>query len=251
MKQFDLQAHVDSVYAQYPAAERRPVIGITANYDDSSCKLAQGYYQSVIAAGGIPVVIPPSSDRHVLMNTLDHLDGLLLSGGADINPLWCGEEPVSGLHGINRERDLPELLITRLAYNRQLPILGICRGIQTLNVFLGGSLWQDLPSQYPSALKHGGGAYHRLVPEKDSFFSKWTGEDLSANSYHHQAIKELAPGLIPDAHTEDGVIEAVRFRGHPNAFAVQFHPEKNAPESALSRALFARLADEAKKAYRS
>ena len=78
------------------------------------------------------------------MNTLDHLDGLILSGGADINPLWVGEDPVSGLHGINSERDLPELLLTRLAYNRQLPILGICRGIQTLAAALGGKVCQDI-----------------------------------------------------------------------------------------------------------
>ncbi len=144
METFDLEAHLREVYAQYPAAPAKPVIGITANYADDSCKLGRGYYQSVIEAGGTPVVIPPSADTAVLMNTLDHIDALILSGGADINPLWSGEEPAPGLGGINRERDLPELLITRLAYNRQLPMLGICRGIQTLAVALGGKVVQDL-----------------------------------------------------------------------------------------------------------
>ena len=144
METFDLEAHLREVYAQYPAAPAKPVIGITANYADDSCKLGRGYYQSVIEAGGVPVVIPPSADTAVLMNTLDHIDALILSGGADINPLWSGEEPAPGLGGINRERDLPELLITRLAYNRQLPMLGICRGIQTLAVALGGKVVQDL-----------------------------------------------------------------------------------------------------------
>ena len=146
MKQFNLQAFVDGVYAQFPAAGQRPVIGITGNYADLCCTLGKGYYQSVINAGGVPVIIPPSADHEVLMNTLDHVDGLILSGGADINPLWAGEEPVSGLHGINSERDLPELLITRLAYNRQLPMLGICRGIQTLAMALGGKVCQDITS---------------------------------------------------------------------------------------------------------
>ena len=144
MKSFSLQNHIDAVYSGYPAARRQPVIGITGNYEDLTCKLGKGYYQSVIRAGGTPVIIPPSADKAVLMNTLDHIDALILSGGGDINPLWCGEEPIPGLRGINSERDLPELLITRLAYNRQMPMLGICRGIQTLAVALGGKVCQDI-----------------------------------------------------------------------------------------------------------
>ena len=124
---------LNDVYAHFPEAEKRPVIGITGNYEDLTCKLGRGYYQSVVAAGGVPVVIPPVADKHVIVNTLEHIDALILSGGGDINPLWAGEEPSPKLHGINQERDLPELLIARLAYNRQIPMLGICRGIQTLN----------------------------------------------------------------------------------------------------------------------
>ena len=151
MKSFDLQAHISDVYASFPATERRPVIGITGNYEDLTCKLGKGYYLSVIKAGGVPVIIPPSADKHVLMNTLDHIDALILSGGSDINPLYSGEEPIPGLHGINQERDLPELLITRLAYNRQMPILGICRGIQTLATALGGKVLQDINTASPAA----------------------------------------------------------------------------------------------------
>ena len=132
MSRFDLQSHLNDVYAHYPEADKRPVIGITGNYEDLTCKLGRGYYQSVVEAGGVPVVIPPVADKHVIINTLEHIDALILSGGADINPLWVGEEPSTKLHGINQERDLPELLIARLAYNRQIPMLGICRGIQTL-----------------------------------------------------------------------------------------------------------------------
>ena len=141
---FDLQAHLRNVYAKYPAAQRQPIIGITGNYEDLTCKLGQGYYKSVVAAGGVPIVIPPVADTNTLVNTLDHIDALILSGGGDFNPLYGGEEPSNRLHDINSERDLPELMLTQMAYNRQMPILGICRGIQTLAMALGGRVWQDI-----------------------------------------------------------------------------------------------------------
>ena len=144
---FDLQSRLDAVYSQYPEAGCQPVIGITGNYDDLTCKLGEGYYKSVLAAGGVPLIIPPIADTDTILNTLDRVDALILSGGADFNPLWAGEEPSPLLHGINQERDLPELLITRLAYNRQIPILGICRGIQTLAMALGGRVMQDISAK--------------------------------------------------------------------------------------------------------
>ena len=175
MNKFDLEEQLGSIYSQFPSAERRPVIGITGNYEGTASMLGQGYYKSVIQAGGVPLIIPPCADKHVLLNTLDHIDALILSGGADINPLYCGEEPIPQLRGINSERDLPELLITRLAYNRQLPILGICRGIQTLAVALGGKVAQDIerekgtvnseefPSGVPDALDTKAAAARPLV----------------------------------------------------------------------------------------
>ena len=117
MNKFDIKAHMDCIHSQFPPSERRPVIGITGNYAELTCRLGEGYYKQVIAAGGVPMVIPPSADKAVLINTLNSIDGLLLSGGADINPLYQGEEPNARLGGINSERDLPELLLTQLAYN--------------------------------------------------------------------------------------------------------------------------------------
>jgi microsomal dipeptidase-like Zn-dependent dipeptidase/gamma-glutamyl-gamma-aminobutyrate hydrolase PuuD len=143
MNRFDLQQQTDHCYDGFPAAAR-PVIGITANYGEQNAKLGEGYYKQVLRAGGTPLIIPPDSKRETLFATLDRIDALLLSGGADINPLYQGEEPQPALGGINAERDLPELLITRLAYNRQMPILGICRGIQTLATALGGKVCQDI-----------------------------------------------------------------------------------------------------------
>ncbi len=242
MNCFDLQTHLDKVYAQYPAADRRPVIGITGNYDELCCKLGQGYYQSVVRAGGVPLVIPPCADRHVLMNTLDHVDALILSGGGDINPLWTGEEPVPELHGINSERDLPELLITRLAYNRQMPMLGICRGIQTLAVALGGKVWQDIKTQAAGALtaplvKHsqdadrsepthsvsivGGSVLHRIYETEHG------GQQLTlyVNSFHHQAVSETGDKFRVVATAPDGVTEAMESTEQKSIIGVQWHPE--------------------------
>ena len=144
MEPFDFQSRLNSIYRSYPEAKRKPVIGITGNFANGGTALTEPYYMQVVRAGGVPVIIPPVADADVIINTLDNIDGLLLSGGGDFNPLWCGEEPVEGLHGINSHRDLPELLTVRLAYNRQIPMLGICRGIQTLAMALGGKVRQDI-----------------------------------------------------------------------------------------------------------
>ena len=227
MKPFELQEHLAEVYAQFPAASRRPVIGITGNYEDLTCKLGKGYYDSVVHAGGTPIIIPPVADKAVLMNTLDHIDGLILSGGGDINPLYCGEEPVPGLHGINRERDLPELLIARLAYNRQLPMLGICRGIQTLAVALGGKVEQDIKA----SIKHSQEAdrsepTHSIEIVEDSTLYHIYGETLlCVNSFHHQAVSEPGSKFRVVARSKDGIVEAMESAEHKSIVGVQWHPE--------------------------
>ena len=227
MKPFDLQEHLSEVYAQYPVAGRRPVIGITGNYEDLTCKLGKGYYDGVVRAGGTPVIIPPVADKAVLMSTLDRIDGLILSGGGDINPLYCGEEPVPGLHGINRERDLPELLIARLAYNRQLPMLGICRGIQTLAVALGGKVDQDIKA----SIKHSQDAdrsepTHSVDVAEDSTLYHLYGEPtLYVNSFHHQAVSEPGSKFRVVARSKDGIVEAMESTEYKSIVGVQWHPE--------------------------
>ena len=228
MKQFDLQSYINEVYAGFPAAERRPVIGITGNYDDQTCKLGQGYYESVIKAGGVPVILPPTADKGVLMNTLDHIDALLLSGGADINPLWCGEEPDPGLHGINQQRDLPELMITRLAYNRQMPILGICRGIQTLAAALGGTVTQDIKL---TTVKHSQDAdrsepTHSVDIVPDSVVANiFSDHQIFVNSFHHQAVGKPGDRFRAVATAKDGTIEAIESTEMKSIVGVQWHPE--------------------------
>jgi microsomal dipeptidase-like Zn-dependent dipeptidase/gamma-glutamyl-gamma-aminobutyrate hydrolase PuuD len=249
LKQFDLQAHLDEVYAAFPAAGRRPVIGITGNYEDLTCKLGKGYYQSVIAAGGVPLIIPPSADKEVLMNTLDHIDALILSGGGDINPLYAGEEPVPGLHGINQERDLPELLITRLAYNRQMPMLGICRGIQTLAVALGGKVCQDISA----TVKHSQDAdrseptHSVAVEEGSTLYNIYReAQQLLVNSFHHQAVSEPGDRFRVVARAKDGIVEAMESSEMKSIIGVQWHPECMGDDG---QPLFQWLVGEAK-AYR-
>lgn len=153
METFSVDTHLKKVYANFPEAKHKPVIGLTANCADDDASIRQRYYEQVVKAGGIPFIIPPVADTDIIANTLDRIDGLILTGGADINPLWCGEEPSPALHHINRQRDLAELLLTRLAYNRQIPVLGICRGIQTLTIALGGKVEQDI-QHHPNIIKH-------------------------------------------------------------------------------------------------
>ena len=228
---FDLQQHLDAVYARFPEADRQPVIGITGNYDDLTCKLGQGYYKSVVAAGGVPVIIPPVADTDTIVNTLSRIDGLILSGGGDFNPLWTGEEPSPKLGGINKERDLPELLITRLAYNRQIPMLGICRGIQTLAIALGGEVAQDISDK--ATVKHSQNAdrsepTHSLRIERgsvlDDIYVSYP-RPLRVNSFHHQAVKAPGDKFRVVAKATDGIIEAIESTEFKSILGVQWHPE--------------------------
>ncbi len=230
MDGFDLQAQLDHVYACFPEAQPKPVIGITGNYEDLTCKLGRGYYDSVVKAGGVPVIIPPVADVHVIVNTLCRIDGLILSGGGDINPLWAGEQPSPLLHGINAERDKAELLIAQLAYNRQLPMLGICRGIQTLAVALGGKVRQDIGDV--ATVKHSQDAdrsepTHSVAIEADSCLSRIYDKrsSLLVNSFHHQAVSDPGASFRVTATSPDGIIEAVESTEFKSVMGVQWHPE--------------------------
>lgn len=229
MERFDWQKRLDSVYASYPEAAQKPVIGITGNYVERENRLAETYYKSVLKAGGVPVIIPPLADTDAIVNTLSRIDGLLLSGGGDFNPLYCGEEPSPKLHSINSERDLPELLITRLAYNRQIPMLGICRGIQTLAMALGGRVEQDIEPK--ATVKHSQDAdrsepTHTVNIENDTILHSIYGNDtIAVNSFHHQAVAETGPKFKATATSADGFIEAIESREFKSIMGVQWHPE--------------------------
>ena len=228
--EFDWKGRLEGVYGAFPEAQSKPVIGITANYDDGKSMLAEGYYKKVVAAGGVPLLIPPMDDTDTIINTLDRIDGLILSGGGDYNPLFCGEEPSPRLHSINGERDLPELLITRLAYNRQIPMMGICRGIQTLAMALGGTVRQDI-GDTEGLIKHSQDA-HRSVPTHsvsvcdDSVLHHIYGSrTLYVNSFHHQAVGEPGDKFRVVARSSDGVVEAMESTEMKSIIGVQWHPE--------------------------
>ena len=226
---FDWQSYLTTAYGSFPEAKRKPVIGLTGNYGELVCKLNEGYYKSIWRAGGVPVIIPPIADTDVLINTLEHIDGLLLTGGADFNPLYAGEEPSPRLGGINAERDLPELLIAQLAYNRQIPMLGICRGIQTLAMALGGKVQQDISDV--AQIRHSQDAdrsepTHSVTIEPDStLFNIYNKEKLFVNSFHHQAVSDPGERFRVTARSADGIIEAIESREYKSIIGVQWHPE--------------------------
>ncbi len=249
MMQFDLNAIMADMHQTFPVAQRRPVIGITGNYGDLTCKLGEGYYKQVVAAGGVPLIIPPVADAAVLTSIMEKVDAVLLSGGADINPLYQGEDPIPQLGGINSERDLPELLLARMAFHRQLPMLGICRGIQTLAMALGGKVAQHISTN----IKHSQDAdrsepTHSVSIEKDStLYNIYSGNQsptLYVNSFHHQAVSEPGEHFRVVAKANDGVIEAIESAEFKPILGVQWHPECMS-ESGLP--LFRWLVDEAEK----
>ncbi len=231
MDRYDWQSQLtEKVYATFPEASIKPVIGITGNYGDLTCKLAEGYYKSVLKAGGVPIIIPPLADTDTIINTLEKIDGLVLSGGGDYDPHYAGEEPDPKLGEINEERDLPELFITRLAYHRQIPMLGICRGIQTLAMALGGRVKQDITDI--ATLNHSQQEErsiptHNVIIEKDSTLFQLYPQlsPLRVNSFHHQAVCDGGEKFKVVAKSEDGIIEAMESREFKSIIGVQWHPE--------------------------
>lgn len=261
-----LEALYREVDNYLPAKEslQPPRIGISANRKDGLSCIAETYIQSVLMAGGAPVLIPVITDIEALTAIVGGLDGLLMSGGADINPLFVSEEPIPQLQDVDTYRDEFDLILLRLATNRQLPVMGICRGHQLINVAFGGSIYQDIHSQSETPpLKHS----QTLAREYASHSIQYTGTssrlfeilnrepDVLVNSFHHQAVKEVASEFTATAIASDGINEAME---HPEKeiFSVQWHPEAMASNGdELMLALFkhqvasARLFKEAKRIH--
>lgn len=214
----------------------RPIIGITTNLGDKGAELARGYWQSVRQAGGVPMLLPPTADPEELIYQLEQLDGLLLTGGADVNPLWAdsNRQPNPKLHGINPERDLYELQLCRLAHQRNVPILGICRGCQVMAMALGGSIYQDIESEQAQGrrpIKHAQDAPRNCtthfvnVIDPDGELAGM-GCYFAVNSFHHQAVANPGPYMHVSAKSDDGVIEAIEnYSDGSFLLGVQWHPE--------------------------
>lgn len=231
----DLKSLYKEVDDYIPAIvpDQPPRIGISANRKDGLSCIADPYYQSVLLAGGAPVIIPATTDIKALTTIVSNLDGIIFSGGGDLDPFFLAEEPIPELGEVDTYRDTYDFTLLHLAFNLQLPIMGICRGHQLINVAFGGSLYQDICTQFsPNALQHSqteprGQATQCVdllnTPSKLSeiYHGKKT---LNVNSFHHQAIKDIAPEFIATAITSDGLTEAIEHPEYP-IFSIQWHPE--------------------------
>ena len=216
-----------------------PVIGLTTYleqaqtgvWDVQAAFLPKVYFESVTRAGGIAVLLPPQpADHEIAGRVLDGLDGLIITGGKDVNPVLYGQEPHPATDEPRVDRDEWETTLLEVAIERGLPFLGICRGAQLLNVALGGTLHQHLPELVGSnKYQLGGGTFSRVGVNVDaeSRVGRMIGhEDLTVEVYHHQAIDEVAQGLRVTARSEDGVVQAVELESVPFGVAVQWHPEQ-------------------------
>jgi putative glutamine amidotransferase len=229
-----------------------PMIGVTSSIEEDERRqyINANYLTQVLKAGAIPVVLSMDMDADQMSVCLDKLDGLLLSGGNDVDPMIFGEPPAKGLGQVNPKRDRLEMQLIRYAYERDMPIFAICRGVQSLNVALGGTLYQDLPSMYLSpdnepAILHSQTAHERYASHSvelmaDTPLRTLYGEEtICVNSFHHQAIKVLAPHLSVAARATDGVIEAVYDAAKPFVLGVQWHPERMKEGAPLFRTFVA------------
>ena len=211
----------------------KPLVGVMPLWDDEkdSIWMLPGYLEGLKEAGATPVIFPLTEDPEEISRLVDICGGLHMTGGHDVTPSVYGEEPLEDKVSCCRERDNMEKLVLDDAMKKDKPILGICRGIQLINALLGGTLYQDLPSQHPSDIEH-----HQTppydVPVHDVIIRKVTplfdclgSERISVNSYHHQAVKNVAPGLEVMAESEDGIVEALYKPFYSFLWAVQWHPE--------------------------
>lgn len=307
----DTAAAADSLGTAVPV-DTRPLIGVTplVDYGRESYWMLPGYFQGIAQAGGIPVMLPLTADAATLAQLADTLDGLVIAGGQDVAPALYGDhasEAAARCGELSPERDAMEAQLVRLALERDLPLLGICRGIQLMNAALGGTLWQDLPTQHPSAVEHhgtppydepvhtvrvleetplaqaldgcpagirmDGGTHGKATAQAAAPAAKAAAnpsdaaqgdsapapvdlatspqlaaptptepcnlQTLPVNSYHHQAVRKLAPGLAPMALAPDGIVEALWRPNSRFLWAVQWHPEFAWRVDAPSRAIFA------------
>lgn len=232
----------------------KPIIGVMPLWDDdkNSIWMLPGYLDGISMAGGIPLILPLLTEGGDLEQLMNMCDGFLFTGGHDVSPRMYSEPPMEGKISSCKKRDEMESFILKEAIDGNKPILGICRGMQFINAFLGGTLYQDIPTQFPTDIEHhqdppydiplhtvdiipGTPLYHCLGVER-----------LAVNSYHHQAVKEIAPGLVTMAVSPDGLIEAFCMPSHRFLWAVQWHPEFSYISDSNSRKILSAFVEASK-----
>lgn len=225
-----------------------PTVGIATRGRDKRERFSVGalYVDAVRRARGLPILLPP--EEPALETMLDRIDGLLLTGGGDVDPARYQGAMHERVYGVDASRDETEIALARAAVERSLPVLGICRGAQVLNVALGGTLFEHLPEGEGELLHRARGksVLHAVHLVSGSRLRTLLGKDeIVTHSYHHQAIRSVGRGLEVVAHAPDGVIEAVELSGHPFAVGVQWHPEMSAQTDPTQQRLFDAFVGEA------
>jgi len=215
----------------------KPLIGITTDFKDKHNSIEEVYSQAVTKHDGLPVLIPTVENQtEYLTSIVSRIDGLLIPGSRDMDPKHYNEEPHPKLNPMNEERTAAEYIVLESALDKKLPILGICGGMQFINVFFGGSLHQDIQDILENPLIHVKGAVHPLkLNEKSELYGIIRKNDFIVNSYHHQAINKIGKGLKTTAHTSDGIVEGLESEEH-FLQAVQWHPELE--DSEISKKIF-------------
>lgn len=232
---------------------RKPMIGILplVDMERESYWMIPGYMKGIEAAGGIPVMLPLTTDHEIIQKLVKDFDGFLLTGGQDVSPKIYGEEILPECGQINSERDEMERILIEKVIEMDKPMLGICRGIQILNAVLGGTLYQDLPMQHQSEIDHHmTPPYDRVVHkvilnEETPLYSILNVKELGVNSYHHQAIKDLSKKLNVAAVSEDGIVEGVYMPDKKFVLATQWHPELSYCNDKNSMKIFETFVDAA------
>lgn len=227
---------------------KKPVIALTPyhNVEKDEPYMRPAYLKAIRAAGGIPVILPLEISEVDLKQLLDQVDGILFTGGPDVHPFHFGEETQRYCGNVSAKRDAMELMLLRLAMEMKKPILGICRGVQLLNIGLGGDIYQDIPSQFeetfPIAHTQPFGyeiPSHTVTVVKGTLLSAIApGEVIRVNSMHHQAVRCVAPGLIASGYAPGGLIEAIEMPGYPFFLGVQWHPEYLWEQDDAARKIF-------------
>jgi putative glutamine amidotransferase len=223
---------------------RKPVIAVTAWIEEDSTQLKRDNTESVVRAGGIPLIVPYLGEEADVRRICELTDGLLITGGKDIDPSLYGEDPLPGLGALSPDRDRVELMLTQAFLEADKPIFAICRGHQMLNVAAGGTLFQDIGSQCDDVLQHRQEAprshlHHRVSVASGTLLERVMGAgEFKVNSFHHQAVNIVAPDFCACAWAPDGIVEGIESKRHRYVLGVQWHPENTAASDIFSRKLF-------------
>ena len=248
----------------------RPIIGVPCRCDTSGLYPGRpvnaqntAYTDSILHSGGLPILIPVEITGDLLATLLNQIDGILFTGGGDIDPSFYNEQPVvDNLSDIQTERDLQELELIKMAIDHQKPFFAICRGVQVMNVAGGGTLYQDLATQNPNIIRHdfyysddqlprNYVAHDVQLEEKSLLRNVLQSDTVAVNSLHHQAIKEVGPMLTATGRASDGVVEVLEIPDHPFALGVQWHPEELFVEYESARKMFAAFIDASRNGHKN